>query len=75
MERNGSPYDNRVSPFLPVGQRLDAVPVVRIFGATDQGQRICAHIHGAFSYVYVEYKGSLNPETRECTILQRRCTL
>ncbi|ORY80222.1 hypothetical protein BCR35DRAFT_266236 [Leucosporidium creatinivorum] len=63
LERNPSPFDHRVSPFMPPGQRLDAVPVIRIFGATDQGQRVVAHVHGAFPYVYVEYKGSLNPDT------------
>ncbi|KAJ0299941.1 hypothetical protein COL516b_008678 [Colletotrichum fioriniae] len=38
------------------------VPVVRIFGSTETGQKVCAHIHGAFPYVYVEYRGSLEPE-------------
>ncbi|KXH58955.1 DNA polymerase family B [Colletotrichum salicis] len=38
------------------------VPVVRIFGSTETGQKVCAHIHGAFPYVYVEYRGSLDPE-------------
>lgn len=70
LERNPSPYDNRVSPFLPQGETLEAVPVVRIFGATDQGQRVCAHIHGAFSYVYIEYKGSLNPEISEWGVVE-----
>lgn len=65
MERDPSPFDHRVSPYLPAGERLDAVPVLRIFGATDQGQRVVAHVHGAFPYVYVEYQGSLNPDTGE----------
>ncbi|GKT46040.1 DNA polymerase zeta catalytic subunit [Colletotrichum spaethianum] len=38
------------------------VPVVRVFGSTETGQKVCAHIHGAFPYLYVEYHGSLEPE-------------
>ncbi|KAF4446334.1 DNA polymerase zeta subunit [Fusarium austroafricanum] len=38
------------------------VPVVRVFGATETGQKVCAHIHGAFPYLYVEYEGGLSPD-------------
>ncbi|KAJ5116216.1 hypothetical protein N7456_000564 [Penicillium angulare] len=38
------------------------VPVIRVFGATETGQRICVHVHGAFPYLYIEYNGSLEPE-------------
>ncbi|KAF7937877.1 uncharacterized protein EAE97_007673 [Botrytis byssoidea] len=38
------------------------VPVIRIFGSTETGQKVCAHIHGAFPYLYIEYEGSLDPD-------------
>ncbi|KAI0487698.1 DNA polymerase family B [Xylaria cf. heliscus] len=38
------------------------VPVVRVFGSTETGQKVCAHIHGAFPYLFIEYRGSLTPD-------------
>lgn len=57
-----SPLGLRTSPFLPRGQQLYKVPVVRIFGATPAGQRVVAHIHGVMPYFYVQYEGTLDPD-------------
>ncbi|KAI4127173.1 MAG: hypothetical protein LQ338_003350 [Usnochroma carphineum] len=47
----------------PSQQKTGAkVPIIRVFGATETGQKVCAHIHGAFPYLYVEYQGSLIPD-------------
>ncbi|KAJ9155397.1 DNA polymerase [Pleurostoma richardsiae] len=46
------------------------VPVVRVFGSTETGQKVCAHIHGVFPYLYIEYTGSLAPEDVGAYILR-----
>ncbi|KAF2476413.1 uncharacterized protein BDR25DRAFT_277501 [Lindgomyces ingoldianus] len=43
-------------------QNAPLVPVIRVFGATETGQKVCAHIHGALPYLYLEYTGSLDKE-------------
>ena len=54
-----------LDPLLPSvrpGEYPRSVPVIRVFGATESGQKVCAHIHGVFPYLYVEYTGSLIPD-------------
>lgn len=56
------PWDRTESAFTTPGQPLRRVPVLRVFGATPAGQRVCAHIHGVFPYCFVQYDGSLEPD-------------
>ncbi|KAI9769189.1 MAG: DNA polymerase zeta, partial [Candelina submexicana] len=44
------------------GKHALKVPVIRVFGATQTGQKVCAHIHGALPYLFIEYGGSLIPD-------------
>ncbi|TEA20943.1 DNA polymerase zeta catalytic subunit [Colletotrichum sidae] len=59
-----TPYDPQLRNDIGPDQAKKAtkVPVIRVFGSTETGQKVCAHIHGAFPYLYVEYHGSLQPE-------------
>lgn len=46
------------------------VPVIRVFGTTETGQKACAHIHGAFPYLYIEYDGILAQDEGELSKLK-----
>ncbi|KAG9286506.1 hypothetical protein G9A89_014672 [Geosiphon pyriformis] len=53
------PWDLKCS--FTLSGKSNRVPVVRIFGRTQSGQRACLHVHQAFPYLYIPYTGSLEP--------------
>ncbi|KAF2397497.1 polymerase zeta subunit [Trichodelitschia bisporula] len=55
-----TPFDPEIQASRGLTQKYKPpVPIIRVFGATETGQKVCAHIHGAFPYVYVRYEGGL----------------
>lgn len=69
--KNDYLYDVRNTPLAT--EDLRAVPQLRIFGATDSGQRVVAHVHGVFPYLYIEYFGKLDPPTGQSFV--QRCVI
>ncbi|PNS15923.1 DNA polymerase zeta catalytic subunit [Sphaceloma murrayae] len=51
------------------------VSVIRVFGATETGQKVCAHIHGAFQYLYLDYEGSLDQNHVDAYIQSLRLSI
>jgi len=43
--------DPLVSDFR--GYNIRKVPIIRVFGSTSAGQKVCLHLHGIFPYLYV----------------------
>ncbi|MCJ1404208.1 DNA polymerase zeta [Xylographa trunciseda] len=70
-------YDPQLFRVREQGQQrlVPRVPVLRVFGATPTGQKVCAHIHGAFPYLYIDYGGSLDSEEVETYIHRLRLSV
>ncbi|KAK9238290.1 hypothetical protein V1525DRAFT_358797 [Lipomyces kononenkoae] len=56
-------YDRNQSP-LGANEEYEfyKVPIVRVFGNSDSGQKVCAHIHGIYPYLFIDYSGSLDKQ-------------
>ncbi|EFX04849.1 DNA polymerase zeta catalytic [Grosmannia clavigera kw1407] len=48
------------------------VPIIRVFGATPAGKTACAHIHGAFPYLFVPFDGYFQPADADKVMDQLR---
>ncbi|KAI1612753.1 DNA polymerase zeta subunit [Exophiala viscosa] len=65
---------NEFDPPLPLGvtsenaKERPRISVIRVFGATETGQKVLMHIHGALQYTYIEYSGSLAPNDVDVAI-------
>ncbi|KAF9315501.1 DNA polymerase zeta [Podila horticola] len=64
------PLDLHACQFLPPHIPVLKVPVFRIFGANEAGQKCCVHIHQAYPYFYIPYEGSLEPAKLQSYIQQ-----
>lgn len=65
-------FDPQFQHVVKTGEEdeLPKVPVIRVFGATETGQKVCAHIHGALPYLYIDYDGPLVTKEGKITVDQ-----
>lgn len=44
------------------GMQQGLVPIIRMFGITEEGHSVCCHIHGFTPYLYVDIPNSFRDE-------------
>ncbi|KAI5777372.1 hypothetical protein EDC01DRAFT_713904 [Geopyxis carbonaria] len=54
---NATELDPPLRP-VSIAEGPSKVPIIRVYGTTVSGERVCAHIHGAFPYIYAERRGA-----------------
>lgn len=57
-----SPADFTSEDRIQTRRGVPRLPVIRAFGSTATGQKVCAHIHGALPYLYIKYEGNLDSD-------------
>lgn len=60
MSRPIAPFDDLKSEIT--GRPTSKVPVIRIFGADEDGRKICLHVHGFYPYVAIQNKWPGEPD-------------
>lgn len=70
---SGKPMDHNPDGTEVIGSTEGPVPIIRMYGVTEQGQSVMANIHGFTPYFYVSFPASI--ELSDSMLGQLRATL